>query len=210
MSLEAKHGLGEIGEFPLVPGEDPVKYRSLYNDIRSAINPKDIFEQIWVADLTNQIWETNRYRRLMAKFVASGEQVGLERILRRLIHGSDGLTPISETILKDASFLNKSQALALEHAQGKKQASEEIRQILRNAGRDWSEVTTEAFAVRASEIQRVAQLLAKAESRRNATLKAVERHRTGLGPLLQQVADQFDAAASQDIANKATAPKLVA
>lgn len=210
MGLEVKHGLGEIGELPLVPGEDPVKYRSLYTDIRSTIDPKDIFEQFWVGDLTNQIWETYRYRRLMAKFVIAGEQAGLERILRRLIHGSDGPMPIAETNPKNASFLSKSQALALEHAQGKKQATEEIRQILRNAGRDWSEVTTEAFALRASETQRVAQLLAKAESRRNATLKAVERHRNGLGPLLQRVADQFDAAASQDVANKATAPKLAA
>lgn len=55
---------------------------------------------------------------------------------------------------------------------------------------DWDE--GQAISSRGLEVQRVNQMLAKAEARRATTLKAIERHRDGLGATLRRVAQDFE------------------
>lgn len=45
--------LGLIGKPSLVPSEDPQKYAALFDEIWATITPNDVFEQVWVVDLTN-------------------------------------------------------------------------------------------------------------------------------------------------------------
>jgi|SRR5271170_292329 len=62
-----------VGKPALLPSEDPKKYDALFDDIWATISPNDVFEEVWVADLTNQIWETVRYRRMMTKVLIAGQ-----------------------------------------------------------------------------------------------------------------------------------------
>ena len=118
---------------------------------------------------------------MMVALLSGAEQAALERVLRPLVRD-------------ESPFDNRSKGLALEYMQRKKEAVEEVKQILQTAGHNWDVVTAEALSARSGELQRVNQMLAKAESRRAATLRAIERHREGLGATLRRVAQDFEAA----------------
>jgi hypothetical protein len=170
-----------VGKPVLLPGEDPEKYASLFDEIWMTINPTNIFERFWVEDLTAQIWEAARYRRMMTKVLIAG-QVASERS-RYTLHAvcrSEDSPPLGN-------------------------GEDWVAQAVLD---NWDE--GEAISKRADKLQRVGQMLAKAESRRNATLRAIERHREGLGSLLQQVVERADPAETADAANAVAAPKLAA
>ena len=93
------------------------------------------------------------------------------------------------------------QELAAQYVQGNQGVVEEVDEMLRSAGHTSEDIWAEAWAARSTEIQRVMQMLAKAEARRNATLKAIERHRVGLGLQLRHAAAQFETAEIQDVQN---------
>lgn len=150
--------LGFVGKPALLPGEDPKKYDALFDEIWATISPNDVFEKVWVADLTNQIWETVRYRRMMPKVLIAG-QLANERT-QRLFHPGRDLEP-----------LVKGELLHPE---------------------DWDEGN--AITSHGGKLQRVTQMLAKAETRRAATLKSIERHRDGLGATLRRLAQDFETA----------------
>ena len=65
--------VGLLAKAALLPGEDPKKYDALFDEYWATISPNDVFEEVWVADLTNQIWETVRYRRMMTKVLIAGQ-----------------------------------------------------------------------------------------------------------------------------------------
>jgi hypothetical protein len=171
-----------IGQPALLPGEDPEKYAALFDEIWATLNPTNIFERFWVEDLTAQIWEAARYRRMMTKVLMAGEIAVARAAYERLC------VCLSEE--DSASLGNEEDWVSKE--------------VLDN----WDE--GEAISRRADKLQRVGQMLAKAESRRNATLRAIERHREGLGPLLQEIVERVDPAETPDVANEDAAPKLAA
>jgi hypothetical protein len=151
--------VGVVGKPALLPGEDLKKYDALFDEIWATISPNDVFEEVWVVDLANQIWETARYRRMMTKLLIAG-QLAQEQTQRLFSAGRDS-----------GRSVDKGELLHPE---------------------DWDE--GEAISSRGVKVQRVNQMLAKAESRRAATLKAIERHRDGLGATLCRVAQDFETA----------------
>ena len=48
---------------PLAAGEDFADYRALMDKICGAVDRKDFFDELRVADLGHALWEENRYRR---------------------------------------------------------------------------------------------------------------------------------------------------
>jgi hypothetical protein len=55
-----------FGPAPLIEGEDAGAYDELLVRISSAVRPADIFEEIWVRDVVDLVWEALRLRRLKA------------------------------------------------------------------------------------------------------------------------------------------------
>ena len=66
---------------PLLPGEDREKYQQLLTLIGETIKPRDVFEQFWVADVANQVWETVRYRVVTLGLIAVRPLALLRRFL---------------------------------------------------------------------------------------------------------------------------------
>src|ERR1700674_814547 len=56
--------LAACGDPPLIPGEDRVAYDELLARVSAAVEPADIFEEIWVRDVVDHEWEVLRLRRL--------------------------------------------------------------------------------------------------------------------------------------------------
>jgi hypothetical protein len=74
-----------LGPAPLFEGEDTAAYDELLARISGAVKPADIFEEIWVRDIVDLVWETLRLRRLKANLMTAEAYKGLEQILVPLV-----------------------------------------------------------------------------------------------------------------------------
>jgi hypothetical protein len=76
LAREKNSGLldGIFGTVQLLDGEDSNKFRQLVSAITKLVQPKDIFERIWVRELAVDTWEDHRLRRQKAVFWNSAAQ----------------------------------------------------------------------------------------------------------------------------------------
>jgi len=80
----------------LMKGEDPDVYAELYGRVQEVVQPKDVSDQMMVADICNHFWEQQRYRRCTGTVINSKRRAALQRIL----HGAIGLNDVdTETVL---------------------------------------------------------------------------------------------------------------
>src|SRR5580704_5021398 len=77
--------LAPFGPAPLIEGEDAAAYDELLVRISSAVRPGDIFEEIWVRDIVDLVWEGFRLRRLKACVMTAGTRVALADELAPLV-----------------------------------------------------------------------------------------------------------------------------
>src|SRR5882724_3196779 len=82
-----------FGPAPLIEGEDAGAYDELLVRISTAVRPADIFEEIWVRDIVDLVWEAFRLRRLKACLMTAGARAALASRLAPLVGGAqaDGL-----------------------------------------------------------------------------------------------------------------------
>ena len=68
---EPKEILDFFGPPPLLRGEDEVLYRALLSEVERMIEPKTILDRMDVRDITDKIWEAQRYKRLEPRLIES-------------------------------------------------------------------------------------------------------------------------------------------
>jgi len=70
---------GLLGKPALLKSEDSVAYLTLREAFRAEINPKTIFDEITLQDLTDKYWEERRFRRSQAALIdsASVQSLGI-------------------------------------------------------------------------------------------------------------------------------------
>ena len=78
---ERARRLAWLGPPPLFEGEDAAAYDELWARIAGAINPADIFEELWVRDIVNGDWQVSRLRRLQASLMTAAAHAGLQNLL---------------------------------------------------------------------------------------------------------------------------------
>src|SRR5580704_8839469 len=74
-----------FGPAPLIEGEDAAAYDELLVRISAAVRPHDIFEEIWVRDIVDLVWEAFRLRRLKACVMTAGARFALEQELAPVV-----------------------------------------------------------------------------------------------------------------------------
>jgi hypothetical protein len=211
--IETRFSPDFLGEAPLLASEDRAKFNLLFDSACAIIAPRDIFEQLWVIDFTHQSWDIFRFRRMSVQLLNSSQQMALERVLRHLIHGIDVGRPQIELDPQESirnMALCKSERFARDYVRGNQEVVDEVHQIMREGRLTWDVIEAEAAGMRSNELQRITNLLAKAESRRNATLKAIERHRAGLGDQLCRAAEEFAADELEKLRTVGSAQRLAA
>jgi hypothetical protein len=72
-----------FGPPPLLEGEDPEAYNRLLDRVTAAVKPRDIFEEIWVADIVHLTWEILRWRRLQPRLIQQNTKLGAKFLLGR-------------------------------------------------------------------------------------------------------------------------------
>ena len=100
---QAVNRLAIFGPTPLLAGESAAAYDDLLAGVSGNLKPSDIFEEIWVREIADLIWESLRWRRHLASFLATAIARVLERTLK----------PIAQNqpeVPRDTSFLGKLRA----------------------------------------------------------------------------------------------------
>jgi hypothetical protein len=176
-SLPERVGRLELfGPPPLLEGEETAAYDELLVRISGAVNPADIFEEIWVRDLVDLVWEALRLRRLKASLMTATAYRGLEQILKPLV-----------------GFLEE-EGLAKAWAARDQSAIKRVDKLLASAGLTMDAVMAQTLSISLDDIERIDRMIATAEVRRNAILREVDRHRTTWGQELRRAAQQAEEA----------------
>jgi hypothetical protein len=163
-----------LGPLPLLKGEDPKIYDGFLTKIFAATRPTDILEQILAHDYAHEQIEVLRYRRLKAEFIRVNSYKGL----------AETLVPIVGRA--------RAETLAEGWAAQKSDIVEEVNKILASAGLSTDSILAQTFSTKLDEIERMEHLIARAEARRNAALRELDRHRQTLGRTVRRVAAQLE------------------
>lgn len=183
--LPPNEELAYFGVPPLLKGEDPSQYNQLLIGVSSSVVPLDIFERAFVRTIVNLIWETNRYRRMIANTLTAAEQQALERVLKVLLDGTETANVF------DGFLKTKSQELAQQYVLQQQPAVQEVDALLASAGLNFETVKATAFSLRQREIESLNRMVASAEARMKTTLREVDRHRKGFGLQVHHVIEEF-------------------
>jgi hypothetical protein len=94
-------GFDELFSTPsLMNGEDHHLYGELYRRVEEVVRPKDVFDQMMVADIANHFWEQQRHRRCTGTVINSKRRATLVRML----HGAIGLNEVDAETATDTYF----------------------------------------------------------------------------------------------------------
>ena len=177
---------------PLLEGEDTAAYDELLVRISGAVKPADIFEEIWVRDIVDLVWEALRLRRLKANLMTATAYRGLEQILKPLV-----------------GFLEE-EKLAKAWAARDQGAIKRVDKLLASAGPTPDAVMAQTLSISLDDIEGVDRMIATAEVRRNAILREVDRHRTTWGQELRRATQQAEEAGFKLIEDQSDKTKTAA
>src|SRR6516225_3049609 len=162
MSPLAKvQGLKLFGSAPLLlPGEDDDAYHEFFSRVRTAINPVDIIDEMFIADVVSLEWEVLRWRRLKSSLMQTRELEALERFLSKHLdyydhyqkHFEQDLAEILQDNLAEGQTEVDAQALAHECARDEPDADDKVNQILAGINLDMGEILKSAEVRRAKEL----------------------------------------------------------
>lgn len=165
-----------FGPPPLHEGEDKDAYEALHTRLRQAVMPTDIIEEIWVRDVADLTWESRRLRVLKAKLMEVTSAQWIEKALKK--------------VMPDSSDRKE---LADDYGRGVPDARKRVDALLREAAIDRGNIEARALWTCLSDFDGVDRLIMRAEARRNATFREMDRHRDAVARLRQAVAEIEDA-----------------
>ena len=145
---------------PLVGAEDADAYAKLLADTMACVRPTGILEEMWLRDVVNNYWETERLRRYKAGRLAAVRADGMAVVLRSLGETASGADEL-------ARRWSARQVTALS----------EVRERLEMAMIDHDAAHGSAFALHIDEFERIEQMIAGLEARRAAALREIGFHR---------------------------------
>jgi hypothetical protein len=170
-----------LGPPPLLEGEDAGAFEDLYERFRSVVTPRDFLEEVWVRDIVDIIWGMFRLKRLKAALMRAYADEGIKKLLGSAIPGL-----FSDHIVK-------------RWARRDRNAVEEVDEVLKRAGMDQEGIAAQAIAARVSVFESIERMIMQGESRRNAMLREIDRHRDGIAQRLREVVTQIENAKHREI-----------
>jgi hypothetical protein len=154
---------------------DAGAYDELLVRVSAAVRPADIFEEIWVRDIVDLVWEAFRLRRLKACVMTAGARFALSQTLGPLVGWP------------------QADGLARSWAAREPGAVAEIEAHLATAGIGLEGVAARGLCHELGFVERIDRLIMAAEARRNAALREIDRHRATLGRQLRQAVLEAEA-----------------
>jgi hypothetical protein len=164
-----------FGPAPLIEGEDAAAYDEFLVRVSSAVRPADIFEEIWVRDIVDLVWEALRLRRFKASQVTAGTRFALAQLLEPRLGWP------------------QADGLARSWAAREPGALAAVNEHLAVAGSGLEALAVHGLCIRLDNVERIDRMIMTAEARRNATLREIDRHRETLGRRLRRVVADAEA-----------------
>ncbi len=171
-----------LGPPALIEGEAAGLYNDLLARVSGHLKPHDIFEEMWTREIVDLVWEAERWRQYLAKFLNSKLADQLESILPPLMR---------DTGRPDTSFMGKLTAspqreleayagrkLVQQWASGDPEAADRVEELLTKGGMTLSRVMAQTMAHEIETVERFNRLIANAEGRRNGLLREIDRRRS--------------------------------
>jgi hypothetical protein len=144
----------------LLAGEDDAAYHELLSRVRTAINPVDIIDEMFIADVVSLEWEVLRWRRLKSSLMRTRGLEALEQFLKIHLdyydhyqrHFEQDLAEILQDNLAEGQTEVDAQALAHKCARDEPDADDKVNQILAGINLDMGEILGLARARKAEEL----------------------------------------------------------
>jgi hypothetical protein len=222
-----------FGPPPILGGEETA-YDELMGRVYAAINPVDVIDEMFIADVVASEWEFLHLSRMRFSLIQGCAAKGLKEFLNRKLDYDlyrdqfvQDLTNILQDNLPEDDAEDRLQTLARDCAMNKPDAVDGVNDILSSIDRDMDRVLDNARVNRAEElvneyarhepgavalindlltkagttidalivshlkeqlefVERLDRLTTTAETRRNATLREIDRRRSPLGDKLRR------------------------
>ncbi|MCJ2042957.1 hypothetical protein MKK58_00050 [Methylobacterium sp. J-078] len=165
----------------MLTGEDPEQYSRILREVGHSVEPVDIIEEFWVRDVTDLLWEVLRLRRLKGCLLAASVSQGLTQVLGSIVGLSEAIELVGGWCRGDQSMKDL------------------VHHILDSAGLSFDAVLAEGLAARINEVDRIDRMIASAESRRNAILREISRHRDAVAMKLARASEAIEEAEFAEI-----------
>jgi hypothetical protein len=169
-----------LGPPPIINGEDPDSYNKLHDQVRSAVAPTDVIEEMWVRDVVDAFWESLRLRRLRAKLFVACEHEGLRLILESMVDAD-------ETDKLVYGWLDRNPRNV-----------KQVNKLLAQAGFTHETIVAQTLSARLDEFDRIDRMIAQAETWRNGVLREIDRRREAVSRRLREALDDIQDAEFQD------------
>jgi hypothetical protein len=143
---------------PVITGEQTAAFEDLWARLVASVKPADPFEDMWVRDLADLVWEVIRLRRLKGQLLD--------------ISACQGMTEVLRGLGEEYPLL-----LARRWAAREPTAIGDVKERLANAGLGMDAVMAGALAARIEAYERIERMLTAAEARRAAALHALDARR---------------------------------
>jgi len=154
-----------IGRRPIVQGENPRQYDSLFGTLAALITPGDPIEWIWTKDIADAHWEAGRARRFRDEILDLGRFDAMRRVAENLLQHKRCGAGFDKLVANTVSDWTQPDGEA------------KMATFLRQYDLDPSAIAAEVFMTRGQPYDQLERLAAAADKRRDDLLHEIERRR---------------------------------
>jgi hypothetical protein len=137
---------------PLIQGESEEEYDDLLARVTAAVRPTDVIEAMWVKDIVDLVWESQRLRRLKASLL----MVARKEALLRLLKVDEGFVSFT---MGDSHSTLADRWLAGDKAAGKK-----LDGLLAERGLTLDSIMAQALSDQLRQVERIDHMIASADA----------------------------------------------
>jgi len=174
-----------FGPPPLIEGEDSQAYDELLLQVSTAVKPADFFEELFVREVVDHTWELFRWRRHQAHLISAQISKRLKSTLEKIIEPKDAVKFIARWQAQDQGTIDL------------------IKETLALNGETLDGIIASQADCLLPSLRSIEDLTARIETRRNATLRELERHRAPLAQRLRGKLTDIEEAEFETIEQRA-------
>jgi len=182
-----------FGPPPILQGEDAHAYEELATRVCRAVKPTSIIEEMWIRDIADLTWEITRLRKIVARLI------------------SDNVPDLLETLLEPEMRNHSDVAarrLVRKWVAGDPKAKARVEKVLVRTDSTIDSVYGRALEKNINYIERLDQMVASSERRRNAVFHEIDRHRATFSRTLRDNVDEIENAEYKVIGQETDSPKI--
>lgn len=165
---------------PVIVGESPDEYRTLSERFERELQPKNLFERIWMIDIVDFTWEAIRLKALKAGAVNNERRRAMAHILSEVMSDQDFPSP---------AVRSQACVLARQWLEGDAACRDATMERLAQSGFSIESVAAQAANIAVKALQALDDMLGKVLRRRDAALRNVQKHRKQFAASLRNRSD---------------------